>query len=488
MGLVGSKIWVGVDIGTSSVKSIAVSDNGSVVSRSHETYRTSAESAAGDEFVAASQRAVRALDLNPKAIVGIGVVGQTPTLIMSDATGRQLGSVLTWRDLRPSSCVPLLQTLGDSEEMTGVSGMWDRSQLPAKLLWLARNARETLSAANWLFQPKDLVSFSMTGRAVTDLWSFKGLRHVPSGEPVWPILSMAGVSGSVLPPVANPWELAGPMTASAANAFGCLKGTPVAVGWTDALAGMTGVGAVAHDRSFLLTGTSDIVGTSAVPLSPRPSDGALVVPREVAGRQIVYGPTQSSGASLVWAARLLGVSVPELVGLADVARDTTAGFLPYLAGERAPVWDANVRGVFYGISDADGPAELSLAVLRGVALSTRHVLESLGFGVPDELHIGGANTSASGWVRARTEVMSSDLVLHEEPQLPALGAASLARAAVAKESLTAATEAITPSSEIRRVAGSAHPREDLWRAYIRASAGAVIAAREPHEGLTPRVR
>jgi xylulokinase len=432
------KNWMGIDVGTSGVKALIVNDDGQPVARGSAGYRGHGSDGTHEqdasEYLDAVRRAIRECGITPD---GIGIVGQTPSLVLADEEARAVRRVVTWRDTRATDEADELRGLGDSIELFGVDNQWDVSQLPAKLLWLARNDAAALSAARWMLQPKDLVGFALTGTAATDPWSSKGLCSIETRRAVEPVFAAAGADPGTLPPLRSPWELLGDTT-TAIDALELPTGVPVAVGWTDALGGMLAVGAVTHPRSFVLTGTSDIVGTSTT--GREASIGGLYqVPQSVSPSTIDYGPTQSSGASLVWLAQVTGRDVSELVDLASRARDTGGTFVPYLRGERAPLWNSAVRARLTGLSDDDGLGELALAIMRGVSFSNRHVLEtSWGDSPAAEVHVGGANIDQPGWLRARRDTLPQDLLLHEEPQLPSLGGAMLARAAVTGEDLHAA--------------------------------------------------
>lgn len=431
------KNWMGIDVGTSGVKALIVNDDGRPVARGSAGYRGHGTEGTHEqdasEYLDAVRRAVEECGIAPD---GVGIVGQTPSLVLSDESGRAVRRVVTWRDTRATAEADELRALGDSIELFGVDNQWDVSQLPAKLLWLARHDPTALSASRWLLQPKDFIGFALTGSAATDPWSSKGLCSIETRAAVAPLFAAAGADPDGLPPLRSPWELLGD-TAGALDALGLPAGVPVAVGWTDALGGMLAIGAVTHPCSFVLTGTSDIVGTST---TGRESSipGLYQVPKSVSPSTINYGPTQSSGASLVWLAQVTGRDVSDLVELAAHARDTAGTFVPYLRGERAPLWNSALRARLTGLSDDDGVGELALAVMRGVSFSNRHVLETSWGGSPAaEVHVGGANIDQRGWLRARRETLAQSLLLHEERQLPSLGGAMLARSAVTGEDLRA---------------------------------------------------
>jgi len=470
------KKWMGIDVGTSGVKAIVVDDDGGVIARGSANYaadgRSDAHEQDADDYLSTVRRVITECSITPD---GVGVVGQTPSLVVTDEAGTSLRPVVTWRDTRAQQeAAELRDTLGSSIEMFGVDNLWDVSQLAAKLLWLSRNDPAALAATRWLLQPKDFIGLALTGIAATDAWSSKGLASVATKTPVNPVFEAAGATAELLPPMRDPWAALGETTA---DALGLPAGVTVAVGWSDALGGMLAIGAATKRLSFVLTGTSDIVGTSSLD-SPTSIDGLYRVPNNCSPLAIDYGPTQSSGASLVWLSSITSRPVQELVELAASANDTAATFLPYLRGERAPLWNPLVRASLTGVAEEDGPAELALAIMRGVSLSNRHVLEaSWRDGPVAELHVGGAHVDQAGWARARSDVLAQDLVMHQEPQLPALGAAILARTAATGDELATSYERL--HGEIVRVCAPKDltAGESRYGQYLRDVAAAVASLR-----------
>lgn len=433
------KAWLGIDVGTSGVKAIVVDDSGSVLGRGESNYQEDLATEMHEQdpmgYLKAAADAVKECGTHP--ISGVGVVGQTPTLVMVDHDGKPTRKAITWRDMRANGESEILKnSFPASIELFGVDNLWESSQLASKLFWLSRNEPEKVAQSTWLLQPKDFVNMALTGIARSDVWSSKGFASVSTGKSVEKYFDFIGVNKSLVPPLMQPWESIGLTTSSAHELLGLPTSLPVAVGWSDALAGMIAIGAVTSPRSFILTGTSDIVGASHQ-ISSDSKKGLYQVPQSAHSLTIDYGPTQSSGASLLWLSKISGKNVGELVELATQARESDIIFTPYLRGERAPIWNQDLRAAFTNLSDEDGLPEIAYAVMRGVALSDRHVLEnSLNSGESiQEIHLAGANVDQSAWIRARNEVIPGAFVLHFEPQLPALGACMLARSAATKDSL-----------------------------------------------------
>jgi xylulokinase len=441
--------WLGIDIGTSSAKALLVDDLGAVVGRGSAAYETAFAAGGGveqrpEDYLDGARRAIAACGAAGRSIAGIGVVGQTPTLVLVDEAGRAVRPAMTWQDTRAGDeAAELAAELGPSEPLFGTELPWAPAYPPAKLLWVARHEPQTVAATRWALQPKDYVSLHLTGSPVSDPWSSKGITHVLDGAPAQRGLERVGWSSGIAPAVADAWSLRGHVTPAAAAAFGLPAGTPVAVGWSDALAGMLAAGAFAEESAFVLTGTSSIVGVTTRSADAA-DDSLLAIPTECTPLRVVYGPTQSGGASLEWLAQVLRADIEEVRALAaeppaDGLEPPT--FVPYIAGERAPLWRSDIAGAFFGLSAMHGAAALARAVVAGVCHSERHVLATAEAAVGSELEsvrVAGRGVSAAPWLDARRAAFARPLLLLDEADTSALGAAMLAAAAAAGGDLAGA--------------------------------------------------
>lgn len=170
--------------------------------------------------------------------------------------------------------------------------------------------------------------------------------------------------------------------------------------------------------AFAILGTSCIAGVSLAPRTGTPGSGLLNVPASVAPLALAYGPTQNGGSVLDWLAGLSCRTVPELMELserADLA--ATPVFAPYLAGERAPLWDADARGVLVGLATGTGAAELARATLRGVAATVRNVIEhaerATGTSYP-HVTVGGAMAGHPAWLTVLGEILGRTFAAVDE--------------------------------------------------------------------------
>jgi xylulokinase len=476
-GRVTVRRWLGLDIGTSSTKALLVDDRGLVVGRGHASYelRVTASGRAEqrpENYLLAVRRAIAECGASDGPLAGIGLVGQTPTLVLVRENGDAVYPALTWQDTRAEAeARELGDELGPNERLFGTELPWAPGYPPAKLLWLARHEPHVVDETAWALQPKDYIGLHLTGSPLSDPWSSKGISHLLDGAPAAEALERVGWPARVAPPTAPAWSLRGAVTQRAAKAFRVAAGTPVSVGWSDALGGMLAAGAFGEETGFVLAGTSSIVGISTRGTAAS-DERLLTIPTACAPLRVLYGPTQSSGASVDWLAGLLGVEVERVLELASApVGDAPPVFVPYLSGERAPIWRADVGGALLGLSTRHGSSDLARAVVAGVCLSERHVLAVAEAALGQEaatVRVAGRGVSEAPWRDARRAALGRPLLLLDEPDVSALGAAMLG--AMAAEGGDASS-AERLRSGTQRVEGTA---EASGFARYRAASEAVI--------------
>lgn len=493
-------LFLGVDVGTSATRVSLVRPGGDarVASAGYRTVRSGGrrveqDPAAWSRALAAALRRLARDGADLREVTAVGLCGQTPTLVPVDPAGRPVRAALTWQDTRATAeAAELAARFGDPEPLIGTALPWSAANLPAKLAWLARHEQDTVRHTRWLLQPKDVVGMALTGSPASDPWSSKGICRVTDGAPAVAVLEACGWPERACPPTAAAWARRGTVTAAAARRFGLPAGIGVCVGWSDALAQTLAAGCFERGSGFVFSGTSAIVGAPAADPGQRAA-GLFSVPDTCAPVPLLYGPTQSSGASVAWVARLLGcrpADVPALAARASADPDGLAGpgglpaFVPYLSGERAPLWNADVRGLLLGLAAEHGPAEIARAVLTGTLLSARHVLDAVEAatgGRIAEIEFTGRGAGDPAWQAIALETLGARVRFHSDPDLSARGAAMLAAimagagAGEASSALGGTTRMAAPSAaELdrgRRLSGRYRRASDAALAWLEAFRG-----------------
>jgi xylulokinase len=333
-----------------------------------------------------------------------------------------------------------------------------------------------------VLEPKDWLAFRLTGVACSDAVSCARLRA--AAEPVAgrSLLDALGLDAGLLPEIVAPTAAVGRVRAGLPAPFDWLAGVPVFCGSHDTWAGVVGLGALVPGRAYNVAGTSEVLGliTGRAVAAP-----GLVTINWGEGWQ-VGGPSQSGGATVRHALRLLGrggedpAAAVASLETADLA-DELPLFLPFLEGERVPYWDAELRGAFIGLSAEHGPADLLWAVLEGIALLNREVLRraEAAAGRPTEVvRLGGGGSRSDLWARIKADALGRPVELTAQPEAGLVGAAAVAWTGLGRYPDLAAAQAATVRVA-RRIepdpgrAAAMDRRAELWAEMqaVTASAG-----------------
>ena len=435
------EVILGVDVGTSSIKVLFIDLDGNILRRVEEKLKTHyedggiAEQDAQDYLKGLRKISLSNADLM-KDVIAIGLSGHTPSVVCIDANGNPVRPVLTWQDNRAQLEASELQKRFENPlDTVGTSLPWSASACPAKLFWLAKNEPQTQKMTRWVLQPKDFIGFHLTGKAISDPWSTKGICNVLTRSPILKLLAFIGWGAEVMPELRDGFESRGTLTSQASHYFGFPEGIPVSVGWSDAMCGMVAMGVMTDPTSFIITGTSAVVGASS---ATPPMDGGqlYVIPNTCSPLSVTYGPTQSSGSSVEWAASLLGVSSEEFVDLAvlSTAEDLPI-FLPYIDGERAPLWRPDLRGGFYGVSVSSRREDFAASVLEGIGFVERQVVdiaEKLNGSTAPAIKLGGHAGNDGRGERFRLRTLGRPIERYIDTDTTTRGSAILAHTILTK--------------------------------------------------------
>lgn len=403
--------YLSIDIGTSSTKLTLFDDSGRpLISRSaaYEVDYPRPEWAEQDpeEWWRAVCQLAPEVMRHPRAgtLSGIAVSGQTPLCVPVDARGMPLRKAILWLDRRATPQVEWLREHVGEERCRAVSkNRLDSYFGGVKWLWFRQEEPRAFANTWKILQASSLVVLRLTGAAVIDP-AQAGLCS-PCFDPQrgdWDdgILNAMGIPREMLPAVHPAWEVVGALDGAAALATGLPAGTPVVCGGGDFScaglgAGVTGVSGAGKTGALML-------GTAGNLLLPgaRNDDPRLLHTLHVTGAPLPFGGVMAGGA-LNWLAGLLadgkapGGLFERLDAEAALLPPGAEGlvFLPYLMGERTPIWDPGARGAFVGLSSRHGRAHLYRAVLEGVAFAFRQIQEIAGGGLESITAIDGGARS-----------------------------------------------------------------------------------------------
>jgi xylulokinase len=416
---------VGLDVGTTGVKALAVSPEGEVLARAEESYELSipqpgwAEQDPEDRWQAA-ERALAALGCDH--VAGIGLSGQMHGLVLLDSQRNVLRPAILWNDQRTAAeCAEIEERLG-LERLVALTGNRALTGFTApKLLWVRQNEPDVYGRIAHLLLPKDYVRLRLTGELATDVADASGTLLLAVAERSW--------SEEVLRALEIPDEWLPALHESPAPAGETRDGIPVAAGAGDQAAGALGMGVEYSGLLSIVLGTSGVVFSPLDAFAADPQGRAHSFCHAVPGRWHAMGVMLSAAGSLRWFRDLVDAEYGSLDAEAERWKPGAEGllFLPYLAGERTPHADPDARGAFTGLSFRHDRGALARAVLEGVAYGLRDSLELLrGIGVGAEsARVSGGGARSGLWLRIVASVLGLPLERTAVEEGAAQGAALL---------------------------------------------------------------
>ena len=446
---------VGVDVGTTGVKAVAVGEDGEVVARAERAYGLSTPAPGWaeqdpEDWWRAAEVALEEVSAGVD-VAGLGLTGQMHGLVCLDASDRVLRPAILWNDQRTAAeCVEIEERVGRDRllELTGNRALTGFTA--PKLLWLRRHEPDVYGRIARLLLPKDYVRLRLTGEHATDVADASGTLLFDVAGRRWndDVLAALDLSRDWLPPALESRAVSG-----TARAPGARAAVPVAAGAGDQAAAALGVGVDRPGPVSVVLGTSGVV-LAALPAYAHDPDGRVhAFCHAVPGGWLAMGVMLSAAGSLAWLRDTVAPGVPFGALLAEAERwpPGTEGllFAPYLAGERTPHADPDVRGAFVGLSLRHDRGALARAVLEGVAFGLRDslgLLRALGV-TPTAGRVSGGGARGGLWLRIAASVLGLPLELTAADEGSAYGAALLG--AVAAGRFAHVGDAVAASVRVR---------------------------------------
>jgi xylulokinase len=437
-------ITVGIDLGTSAVKVILLGDDDDVIAHSSQPLSVARPRPGFCEQEPEHwwQAACAGLDdlrsRQPSALadaVAIGLSGQMHGATLLDASGAVLRPCILWNDGRSDvECAELEHAWPALREVTGNLAM--PGFTAPKLLWLRKHEADVFARIAKVLLPKAYLRYRLTGEYIEDMSDASGTLWLDVGARRWSEAALAacGLRIEQMPRLVEGSEIAGQLAKDLVARWGFKRPPLLAGGAGDNAAGAIGVGAVHPGDAFVSLGTSGVLWATTDAFSPNPARAVHAFCHAVPDTWHQMGVILSAAASLAWWASVAGRPEGEL--LAEIDEQACAAnpvwFAPYLNGERTPHNDTRVRGAFVGIAADTKRAQMTLAVLEGVAYAfadAQQALATAGTRLTDAALIGGGSRSPL-WAQILSDVL--DMPLHQVAESDlgcALGAARLARMA-----------------------------------------------------------
>lgn len=429
-----------IDIGTSGVKLLLLNIETGRIDTVTEGYPTLtpapgyAEQNPNDWWQAVCRsipRLLSAAQVRPEQIGAIGVDGVSWTPVMLNAQGQVLTNAPLWYDTRSSEqCHTLREQIGEDRVFDVSGNPLQPYYLLPKYLWFAQHHPDIIRQTRHILTSNGYIAYRLTSCLTQDEcqaygWAFY---HMADGYYDEQMAEDAGFDLSLLPAPKPCIHVGGTVTRAAASECGLCEGIPVIIGGLDAACGALGAGVYQsgplHEQSGSAGGMSICTDTC------QKGRGLILSRHVVPGKWLLQGGTVGGGNLVRWLTDTLGASRDDLNTLAESISPGSEGliFLPYMAGERSPIWNPHATGVFFGLDYSKTKGHMMRAVLEGAAFSLRHNLEiaaQAGVHLDEMRAVGGASRNEL-WMQIKADVTNQPIRAVSSPDATAIGCAMLA--------------------------------------------------------------
>ena len=425
-------MFLGIDLGTGSVKALLLSEEGGVVAESSETYSVHAPHLGWAEtqpenWWSATCKAVQTVCQNESPL-SISFSGQMHGTVLADKQGRPLRPAVLWADTRSSSQLQHFKELNLAQQRALanplVSGM-----MGSTLLWLREHESDRYKKATWALQPKDWLRFQCVGTVATEPSDASAtlLYDLFADDWAHDVINALELRSDLLAPLKASSAYAGSLTKDAARALSIKEDTPVFVGGGDAACSAFGSQLRREGQVQINIGTA--MQIFAILDNPRVNEVLTThLYRTVESNYYAMAAMQNAGIAFEWVRRIFSVSWEDMYKEAfSVNSSEGVRFLPYLTGERTPHMNSAAKGTWHGLSLKHERGHMLRAVFEGVAFALKdglRALENTGVQV-DTLRLAGGGSSETRWQSLLATILGKDLYSIEISSASAKGAALL---------------------------------------------------------------
>jgi xylulokinase len=472
--------YLGIDIGTSSVKAVLIDERQRALASASSPLKLSRPKEGWSEqnpqdWWRATQSAVAAIGKRaPKAfrsLEAIGLSGQMHGATLLDASDKVIRPAILWNDGRASNecreleaAEPRLRDIAGNIAMPGFTA--------PKLLWVKKHEPAKFRKIAKVLLPKDYIRLRLSGDHASDMSDSSGTLWMDVGRRAWSaeLLAATSLGEEHMPKLFEGTEATGHLSGALQREWRLLRRPIIAGGAGDNAAAACGIGAVQSQESFVSLGTSGVLFVSTEQFLPNTANAVHAFCHAVPDKWHQMGVILSATASLEWLAGILGMPAPRLIKTlgSRVKEPSPVLFLPYLSGERTPVNDANVRGLFGGLGHESDRKTLIQAVVEGVAFAFRDCLESLkaaGTDVQRTTAVGGGSKSRL-WLKIIATVLGVPIDVPAAGDFgAAFGAARLALVAASKADYRTILSRPKMSLRVDPDAGSREAYEKAYAFY-----------------------
>lgn len=438
-----AELLLGIDIGTSACKVAVFNGDGEVLAQTNRSYPLYYPNQGWveqdpEEWWEAIRLGIQdvldAPGVSADKIAGIGIDGQSWSAIPVDKEGKCLHNTPIWMDTRSRDVAKRVREEVGFQRIFDVAG---NDFLPSystpKYIWFKENLPAVYERTEKFMQSNSYIAMKLTGVASQDLSQGYGIHFFDMKKCAYDkdLARELGLSVDKVPDLYGCHEIIGSVTKEAAALTGLMEGTPVVAGGLDAACGTLGAGVYKKGQTQEQGGQAGGMSICVDEALAHPK--LILSPHVVPGYWLLQGGTVGGGGTLRWFKQELGAEDESFDDLTRLAEKVPAGsegviFLPYMAGERSPIWNPDAKAVFYGLSFDKTKGHMVRAVMEGVAYSLEHNIRTakeVGVEIGELIAMGGASNSVL-WTQIKADVTGKTIKVPTSDTATTLGAAMLA--------------------------------------------------------------
>ena len=440
-------LYIGIDLGTSAAKLLLVDNSGQVRNTVTKEYPLEYPQPGWSQqnpkdwwqaVLTGVPELIAGVDAGE--VKGIGVGGQMHGLVALDKADEVIRPAILWNDGRTAKEVDYLnETVGRETLSRYTANIAFAGFTAPKLLWMRANERENFARIEKIMLPKDYLVYRLTGVHATDYSDASGMLLLDVEHKRWSeeMCGICGITVSQLPELYDSWEAVGTLKADVAAALGLPETVKVCAGAGDNAAAAVGTGTVGAGGCNISLGTSGTIFISSEKFGVDPNNALHSFAHADGGYHLMGCMLSAASCNKWWSEDILN-TVDFAAEQSPITEDRLGRnhvyFLPYLMGERSPINDTNARGAFVGMTMDTTRADMTQAILEGVAFAIRdsfEVAKSLGVEIPRSNICGGGSKSRL-WRVIMANILGIPLDMVATEQGPGYGAAILAMVATGK--------------------------------------------------------
>ena len=468
-------LYIGIDLGTSACKFLLTNEKGEILNIVSEEYPLEfpkpgwSQQEPADWWKAVQQGIPKLIEgHDPAEVAGIGCGGQMHGLVVLDRDDKVIRPAILWNDGRTQANTEYLNNeIGKDVLSERTANIAFAGFTAPKILWMRENEPELFKKISKIMLPKDYINYKLTGVHCTDYSDAGGMLLLDVKNKCWsePMLDLCGITKEQMPRLFESWECVGTLTKEAAEATGLTTDVKVCAGAGDNAAAAIGCGVVGDGGCNISLGTSGTIFITNSKFSVDPHNALHSFPHADGGYHLMGCILSAASCNKWWMEDILKTEeyqkeqapiTVEKLGRNDVY------YLPYLMGERSPHNDPAARGAFIGLRMNTTRADMTQAVLEGVAFAFRDCLDiarSQGITV-DVSRVCGGGAKSLLWRRILSNVLGITLELPMTEQGPGYGGAMLAAVACGEyPDVITCARALTAVKEVTK------PEPALVKAY-----------------------